>query len=489
MRTSQQTRLSNIRPITISDTISNVFEQFILTRLVHEYNDHELQFGFKKHSSCGHAVYVLKTLAANQKKRRRRLIACAIDASKAFDKVNREKLLTKLMGKVDDSSWLAIKAYYDGSTSRVQTPEQTSEEFQTRCGVIQGGPLSPKLFSIYIEQLIKEVQESGNGIALGQLKFGILAYADDILLLSEKEEEMRKSLRICEEYGAKWDIKWNPQKTQLLLAGDRSKRNRTISTIQFIGQDLVETQELKYLGVDVRNDGKNTTHLSNRRASTIRAAFSLNKVGNEQRDADQFMKGFLYKTYARPVLCYGMENIVMNQKEKDQVRRTEGNLVKRALGLSTRIKTTHLLAAVGIEPILSKLTREKCRFFINLSKNTLTRNLTNHLLKQAPATNKRPVHLVDEIRTYEAAQESHPADQNETGLEQEDICDEYVALLKTCKRTITQRDTENKTIFNSGITHSIKAVINNNKKLLTLLTTPTTTTLNRNDNENELLLG
>ena len=52
-------------------------------------------------------MYVLKTLAAYQKKRRRRLIACAIDASMAFDKVNREKLLTKLMGKVDDSSWLA----------------------------------------------------------------------------------------------------------------------------------------------------------------------------------------------------------------------------------------------------------------------------------------------------------------------------------------------------------------------------------------------
>lgn len=95
------------------------------------------------------------------------------------------------------------------------------------------------------------------------------------------------------------------------------------------------------------------------------------------------MKGFLYKTYARPVLCYRMENVVMTQKDKEQVKRT--------LGLSTRLKTTHLLAAVDIEPILSKQVNEKCRFFLNLYKNNLIRHITNELLALEPQTSKRRV--------------------------------------------------------------------------------------------------
>ena len=78
-----------------------------------------MQFGFKKNSSCAHAIYNLKSIQRHQKKKRRVLL-CAIDASKAFDKVNREKLLVKLAGKIDDNLWLAIKAYYDAATVMVE---------------------------------------------------------------------------------------------------------------------------------------------------------------------------------------------------------------------------------------------------------------------------------------------------------------------------------------------------------------------------------
>jgi hypothetical protein len=50
---------NNIRPITISDSLGNVFEQFLLLRIQEKIVDPEQQFGFKSNSSTNHAIYVL----------------------------------------------------------------------------------------------------------------------------------------------------------------------------------------------------------------------------------------------------------------------------------------------------------------------------------------------------------------------------------------------------------------------------------------------
>lgn len=52
--------LNNIRPITISDTISNIYEKVILAEIGKVYQDPNKQFGFKKNSSCAHAVFTVK---------------------------------------------------------------------------------------------------------------------------------------------------------------------------------------------------------------------------------------------------------------------------------------------------------------------------------------------------------------------------------------------------------------------------------------------
>ena len=101
--------VKNIRPITISDCISNVFETIVLNRIMVEYDDLELQFVIKKNSSYAHAIYSEKTIQRHQRKRKRRVLLCAIDASK----VNRDKMLDKLNGRIDDNLWLVIKSFYD----------------------------------------------------------------------------------------------------------------------------------------------------------------------------------------------------------------------------------------------------------------------------------------------------------------------------------------------------------------------------------------
>jgi len=93
--------------------------------------------------------------------------------------------------------------------------------FQVRCGVRQGGVLSPFLFAIYIDDIIVEMRNSGFGIRIGCIFPGCLLYADDIVLICSYG--LQKLINVCEMYGNVWDIKFNPLKSQVVIFGDQQR--------------------------------------------------------------------------------------------------------------------------------------------------------------------------------------------------------------------------------------------------------------------------
>ncbi len=104
--------INNVRPLTISDCLSNIFEHIMINEIEKEHTVPKLQFGFRASSSCNHAIFVLSELIKHNKCLKKNTYACVIDASKAFDKVDRASLLCKLIGKMNPLSWLALKNYY-----------------------------------------------------------------------------------------------------------------------------------------------------------------------------------------------------------------------------------------------------------------------------------------------------------------------------------------------------------------------------------------
>ena len=150
--------LNNLRPITISDTLANVYENYMLSEIEEMHNNNDKQFGFKKNSSCGHAVFVLNETIKAYKKKNKRLFICGIDASKAFDKVDRKYLWLKLRDKVKPHILASLISYYNDSMAIIQNNGSYSKIFKTTIGVKQGGPLSPRLFAMYVEDLINEIE-------------------------------------------------------------------------------------------------------------------------------------------------------------------------------------------------------------------------------------------------------------------------------------------------------------------------------------------
>ena len=92
-----------------------------------------------------------------------------------------------------------------------------TENFKVSNGVCQGGILSPYLFGIYIDELLKRLRASGIGCHMRHHYAGALGFADDLILLCPSLYGIRRMLEICENFAAEYDLIFNGAKSKLLI--------------------------------------------------------------------------------------------------------------------------------------------------------------------------------------------------------------------------------------------------------------------------------
>ena len=126
-------------------------------------------------------------------------LICFIDSAKAFDSVNHNKLwkILKEMGIPDHHLTCLLRNLYAGQEATVTTGHETRDCFQIGKGIHQGCILSPCLFNLYAEYIMRNtgLEEAQAGIKIAGRNINNLSYADDTTLMAESEEEL-KSLMI-----------------------------------------------------------------------------------------------------------------------------------------------------------------------------------------------------------------------------------------------------------------------------------------------------
>lgn len=123
---------------------------------------------------------------------------CFIDASKAFDHVNHEKLFLKLSKSGVPGFLIRILVYwYSHQTMRGRWGNVTSVPFHVTNGVHQGRILSPFLFNMYVNDLSLILNACGTGCRVGDSLINHLMYADDLIIFSPYSAGLQQLLRIC----------------------------------------------------------------------------------------------------------------------------------------------------------------------------------------------------------------------------------------------------------------------------------------------------
>src|SRR6218665_1473626 len=123
-------------------------------------------------------------------------------------------------------------------------------------GVRQGWPLSPLLFNIYIEELIrKALEDTEEGIKVGGKIIKALRFADDQAMLAGSEYDLQRMLDRLNRISAEYNMKINTKKTKVMKI---SKENGEETTMMIVieGERIEEVKEFCYLGSLISNDAK-----------------------------------------------------------------------------------------------------------------------------------------------------------------------------------------------------------------------------------------
>ena len=199
----------NYRGITLLSVVGKVFCKILNNRLVQcldkEGALHEGQAGFRLNRGCMDNVYTLNEIVQGRLREDKKTYAFFLDIQKAYDTVWHDGLWYKLwdMG-VKGRMWRVIKKMYMSSRSAVLLEGEKSHSFNVDQGVAQGCSLSPILFSVFINDLLKEVEQAELGIQLSSGKtFGGMLFADDFVGVSDSKESLQKLIDVVYSYCSK----------------------------------------------------------------------------------------------------------------------------------------------------------------------------------------------------------------------------------------------------------------------------------------------
>ena len=122
---------------------------------------------------------------------------------------------------IPDHLTCLLRKLYEGQEATVRTAHGTKDWFENGEGVHQGCILSPCLFNLYAEYIMRNagLDEVQAGIKIADRNINNLRYADDTTLMAESEEELKSLLMKVKEENEKIGLKLNIQKTKIIASG------------------------------------------------------------------------------------------------------------------------------------------------------------------------------------------------------------------------------------------------------------------------------
>ena len=122
---------------------------------------------------------------------------------------------------IPDHLTCLMRNLYAGQEATVRTGHRTTDWFQIGKRVHQGCTLSPCLFNLYAEYIIRNagLDEAQAGIKIARRNINNLRYTDDITLMADSEEELKSLLMKVKEESEKVGLKLSIQKMKIMASG------------------------------------------------------------------------------------------------------------------------------------------------------------------------------------------------------------------------------------------------------------------------------
>ena len=243
----------NYREVMISCNFFKLVEYLILP-YIKKVSLNPYQFAYRNNSSTILANSILRETLKSNLDGDSCIYGCLLDLSKAFERVDHRKLLKVLEGRLPTFVVALIERILFCSKICVTYNECFSSSWNIVRGVRQGGVISAFLFNIYINDILECISQIDVGCKLGISRINVMAYADDMILLSPSVKSLQLLIDKMHELLDGHNLKINVGKTAVIIFGKNRALTSGNVSLFFNGTRLNVLNSVKYLGCVLTSD-------------------------------------------------------------------------------------------------------------------------------------------------------------------------------------------------------------------------------------------
>jgi hypothetical protein len=300
----------NYRPISLMNTGLKLYTMLMSSRL----NDwcernkkvSDYQAAYRKGYGCEDHLFVLNAVLQANVSKRRKVFALFIDLSKAFDSIRHDMLWSKLHKIGLSNKFIAnIQALYSHARAKIRTRFGQSCTFPLNNSVFHGETLSPKLFTLFIEDIVNILRNAGvSSLKIGKAEIDILLYADDMIVLAYNSFDLQTKINVLAKYFIDNNLQINLDKTKIVVF--RLGNSKYVKPKVFWEDHVIDiVDSYTYLGVPLYGKmlyAKTADDLIVKGKRALRDVFSLfskAKINNLS------VRLTLFESLAKSVVMYG----------------------------------------------------------------------------------------------------------------------------------------------------------------------------------------
>ena len=275
------------------------------------------QAGFRSNRLCTDQIATLRIIVEQSIEWNSPLYINFIDYEKAFDSVDRETLwkLLRHYG-IPEKIITLIQSSYQGMSCKVLHAGQLSESFEVKTGVRQGCLLSPFMFLLVIDWIMKTTTSGRkNGIQWNLwTQLDDLDFADDLALLSHNHNQMQDKTTTLATTSIGTGLRINNKKTNLMRINTSINNPVTVEE-----KPIPQVESFTYLGSIIGSQGGTDSDVT-ARVGKARAAFSILKNIWSSNEISTTTKVCIFNSNVKSILLYGSETWRMTKRTLQKIQ-------------------------------------------------------------------------------------------------------------------------------------------------------------------------
>lgn len=349
----------NYRKITVTPIIGKVLEK-LLTNLIKDpirQIQSPLQRGFTEGTSAVNTSLLITEAVAEAKLMKKPLYIAMLDASKAFDVVWHQSMLTKLyQAGVTGPLWQMFSTQYEVLTSCVKWNGTVSQPLPEKQGVRQGGIASTEFFKVKLNNLLLHTENSNLGFKIGTIDVSIPTCADDVTEVTDHEDNLQVMMSLAEDDGRRDRYHYGIPKTNILVHS--APKHHLHRVWKLDGEDVDRVSEAKHLGVHRNTAGTTVDTIQESLKKGRRATFSMMGTGFYGYNGihlEAMLK--MWNMYIVPRMLYGLEALLMQDSDIERLEVYQRSVLRSIQHLSPGTANASLYLLTGAQPIEMNLDR------------------------------------------------------------------------------------------------------------------------------------